>query len=142
MQVSKAVINGAKLAYPNGVKLKYENVSLTLSVGDGANTNTAPQGKICKIIVIIGNISNLIFFIVSTPPKKFRFLYLIIKYLSAIYNVYRKVITQWVHNSEKGVEKLEGNRSGQYSIRINDQYRICFRVDGHNFYDVEIVDYH
>ena len=68
MQVSKAVINGAKLAYPNGVKLKYENVSLTLSVGDGANTNTAPQGKICKIIVIIGNISNLIFFIVSGPP--------------------------------------------------------------------------
>ena len=40
------------------------------------------------------------------------------------------------------LEKLEGNRSGQYSIRINDQYRICFRVYGHNFYDVEIVDYH
>ena len=73
MQVSKAVINGAKLAYPNGVKLKYENVSLTLSVGDGANTNTAQQGKICKIIVIIGNISNLIFFIVSTPRKNFDF---------------------------------------------------------------------
>lgn len=40
------------------------------------------------------------------------------------------------------LEKLEGDREGQYSIRINDQYRICFRVDGHNFYDVEIVDYH
>lgn len=40
------------------------------------------------------------------------------------------------------LEKLEGDRDGQYSIRINDQYRICFRPDGNNFYDVEIVDYH
>lgn len=40
------------------------------------------------------------------------------------------------------LEKLDGDREGQYSIRINDQYRICFSVDGHNFYDVEIVDYH
>ena len=94
MQVSKAVINGAKLAYPNGVKLKYENVSLTLSVGDGANTNTAPQGKICKIIVIIGNISNLIFFIVSTPEKISIFIF---NYKIFICHL------QWVHNSEKGV---------------------------------------
>lgn len=40
------------------------------------------------------------------------------------------------------LEKLDGNREGQYSIRINDQYRICFQYDGTNFYDVEIVDYH
>ncbi len=40
------------------------------------------------------------------------------------------------------LEQLQGNRKGQYSIRINDQYRICFRVDGNNFFDVEIVDYH
>lgn len=40
------------------------------------------------------------------------------------------------------LEKLEGDRDGQYSIRINDQYRICFRYDGNNFCDVEIVDYH
>lgn len=40
------------------------------------------------------------------------------------------------------LEKLEGDRKGQYSIRINDQYRICFRPEGNNFYDVEIVDYH
>lgn len=40
------------------------------------------------------------------------------------------------------LERLEGNREGQYSIRINDQYRICFEADGNNFYDVEIVDYH
>jgi len=40
------------------------------------------------------------------------------------------------------LEQLSGNRKGQYSIRINDQYRICFKEDGNNFYDVEIVDYH
>ena len=39
-------------------------------------------------------------------------------------------------------EKLSGDRAGQYSIRINDQWRICFCwSDGHAF-DVEIVDYH
>ena len=40
------------------------------------------------------------------------------------------------------LEALKGNRKGQYSIRVNDQWRICFRwLDGHA-YDVEIVDYH
>ena len=40
------------------------------------------------------------------------------------------------------LEKLDGDRKGQYSIRINDQYRICFTVEGNNFFNVEIVDYH
>jgi proteic killer suppression protein len=41
-----------------------------------------------------------------------------------------------------GLEKLKGNRLGQYSIRINDQWRVCFEWrDGHA-YRVEIVDYH
>jgi len=40
------------------------------------------------------------------------------------------------------LEALKGNRAGQYSIRINDQFRVCFRwVEGHAE-DVEIVDYH
>lgn len=40
------------------------------------------------------------------------------------------------------LETLSGDRQEQYSIRINDQYRICFRwLDNHAF-DVEIVDYH
>ena len=40
------------------------------------------------------------------------------------------------------LEALTGDRQGQYSIRINDQYRICFRwLDNHSF-DVELVDYH
>ena len=41
------------------------------------------------------------------------------------------------------LELLHGNREGQYSIRIIDQYRICFSIEGRNdFYMVEIVDYH
>ena len=40
------------------------------------------------------------------------------------------------------LEKLVGDREGQYSIRINDKYRVCFRWEGNNAYDVEIIDYH
>lgn len=40
------------------------------------------------------------------------------------------------------LEKLTGNRQGQHSIRINDQWRICFVWKEGNAYDVEIVDYH
>ena len=40
------------------------------------------------------------------------------------------------------LEKLAGNRQGQHSIRINDQWRICFRWSEGDAYEVEIVDYH
>jgi proteic killer suppression protein len=40
------------------------------------------------------------------------------------------------------LEKLSGKRAGQYSIRINDQWRICFDWQDGDAYDVEIVDYH
>ncbi len=39
-------------------------------------------------------------------------------------------------------EAIKGDRKGQYSIRINDQYRVCFRWEAENASDVEIVDYH
>jgi len=40
------------------------------------------------------------------------------------------------------LEALKGDRAGQMSIRINDQWRICFRWSKSDAYDVEIVDYH
>ena len=40
------------------------------------------------------------------------------------------------------LEILRGERKGQYSIRINQKWRICFRWETHDAYDVEIVDYH
>ena len=40
------------------------------------------------------------------------------------------------------LESLSGDREGQYSIRINDQWRICFYWDDGDAYDLEIADYH
>src|SRR5271165_2258930 len=40
------------------------------------------------------------------------------------------------------LERLHGDREGQYSIRINDQYRICFEWRESNAFEVEITDYH
>ena len=54
----------------------------------------------------------------------------------------RKLIM--IDNAEK-LEDLRvppGNRQGQYSIRINDQFRICFKSTGKDFEQVEITDYH
>lgn len=40
------------------------------------------------------------------------------------------------------LERLKGDRAGQWSIRVNDQFRVCFRWTGSDAEDVEIVDYH
>ncbi len=40
------------------------------------------------------------------------------------------------------LERLHGDRHGQHSIRVNDQWRVCFRWRDGNAHDVEIVDYH
>jgi len=40
------------------------------------------------------------------------------------------------------LEALKGDREGQHSIRINDQWRLCFRFESGNAFDVEIIDYH
>lgn len=40
------------------------------------------------------------------------------------------------------LEKLKGDRAGQHSIRVNDQWRVCFRWKDGNAYDVAIADYH
>jgi toxin HigB-1 len=40
------------------------------------------------------------------------------------------------------LEKLRGDRAGQHSIRVNDQWRVCFAWRGGDAYDVSIVDYH
>ena len=40
------------------------------------------------------------------------------------------------------LERLKGDREGQHSIRINDQYRVCFVWRDGNAYEVEVADYH
>jgi proteic killer suppression protein len=40
------------------------------------------------------------------------------------------------------LEQLKGDRAGQWSIRVNDQWRLCFKWKGNDAWDVELVDYH
>ena len=60
--VSVAVISGAKFAQPNGVRLKYENVSFNLYVGDVAKIQTAPKGNNSNTIVKAGKTAKQTFF--------------------------------------------------------------------------------
>ena len=53
-----------------------------------------------------------------------------------------KDLTDLRHIPGLRLEKLFGNRAGQHSIRINDQYRICFHWEDDEAQDVEITDYH
>jgi proteic killer suppression protein len=46
------------------------------------------------------------------------------------------------HPPGNRLEKLHGDRRGQHSIRINDQYRICFIWRDRDAYEVEVTDYH
>jgi len=54
---------------------------------------------------------------------------------------YAKVLRDLLSPPNNRLESLKGNLNGYYSIRINDQWRIIFKWDGHP-YDVQIVDYH
>ena len=53
-----------------------------------------------------------------------------------------KIITDLRIPPGNRLEKLKGNFSGKYSIRINDQYRIVFRFEQSDAFEVEIIDYH
>jgi toxin HigB-1 len=52
------------------------------------------------------------------------------------------VVTDLRFPPSNRLELLSGTRSGSYSIRINDQWRVCFKFEGGHAYEVEIVDYH
>ena len=60
----------------------------------------------------------------------------------------KRTIALFLGQSVKGLppanrlEKLSGDSKGQWSIRINDQWRICFDFAAGNAHDVEVVDYH
>lgn len=55
---------------------------------------------------------------------------------------FAKRIEDLRHPSSNRLEALRGDRAGQWSIRINDQWRVCFRFENGDAFDVEIVDYH
>ena len=53
-----------------------------------------------------------------------------------------KVLSDLKNPPSNNLEILKGNRKGTYSIRINDQWRICFKWKDKEVYEVEICDYH
>ena len=59
----------------------------------------------------------------------------------ALLNVARRIEDLRVPPGNR-LEALKGKRQGQWSVRINDQWLICFRFEAGNAFDVEIVDYH
>jgi len=56
------------------------------------------------------------------------------------------IVASWVFATRippgNRLERLAGDRKGQHSVRINDQWRICFRWKHGDAHDVEIIDYH
>ncbi|MFT5161772.1 MAG: proteic killer suppression protein [Alteromonadaceae bacterium] len=52
------------------------------------------------------------------------------------------VLSFYVAPPGNRLEQLGGDRKGQYSVRINQQYRLCFRFEDGNAFDAQIVDYH
>jgi proteic killer suppression protein len=55
---------------------------------------------------------------------------------------YASAIEDLLNPPSNRLEKLKGDRKGSWSIRINDQYRVCFHWDGKDAWNVGIVDYH
>lgn len=55
---------------------------------------------------------------------------------------FASAIEDLMNPPDNRLEKLKGDREGQWSVRINDRYRMCFRWDGKDAWDAEIVDYH
>jgi proteic killer suppression protein len=53
-----------------------------------------------------------------------------------------RVLSDLANPPGNRLEALKGDRSGQYSIRVNNQFRICFQWEERDAYEVEIVDYH
>jgi proteic killer suppression protein len=53
-----------------------------------------------------------------------------------------RVLSDLANPPGNRLEALKGDRSGQYSIRVNNQFRICFRWEERDAYEVKIVDYH
>lgn len=52
------------------------------------------------------------------------------------------VVDDLRHPPSNRLEALSGSRNGQWSVRINDQWRVCFRFERGTAFEVEIVDYH
>ena len=77
----------------------------------------------------------------NRTPKKFRSIAIVAERKLQMLDS-AKAIADLKSPPGNRLEALRGNREGSWSIRINDQWRLCFRYEGSDAFDVEIVDYH
>jgi proteic killer suppression protein len=75
------------------------------------------------------------------PTKRFRAFQAVAERKLQMLDIARRIDDLRIPPANR-LETLKGDRQGQFSIRINDQWRLCFRFADGNAYDVEIVDYH
>ena len=75
------------------------------------------------------------------PTKRFRAFRAVAERKLQMLDIARRIDDLRIPPANR-LETLRGDRRGQWSIRINDQWRLCFRFEDGNAYDVEIVDYH
>ncbi len=77
----------------------------------------------------------------GTPTKRFRAFRAVAERKLQMLEIARRIDDLRIPPTNR-LETFRGDRRGQWSIRINDQWRLCFRFEDGNAYDVEIVDYH
>jgi proteic killer suppression protein len=75
------------------------------------------------------------------PTKRFRAFQAVAERKLQMFDIARRIDDLRVPTANR-LEALKGDRRGQFSIRTNDQWRLCFQFEDGNAYEVEIVDYH
>ena len=78
---------------------------------------------------------------IGKPTKRFRAFQSVAERKLQMLDIARSIEDLRIPPANR-LEALKGERRGQFSIRVNDQWRLCFRFEDGNAYDVEIVDYH
>lgn len=64
------------------------------------------------------------------------------RYNGTHYNITRDTLEDLRIPPGNRLKRLQGNRFGQHSIRVNQQYRVCFKWENKHAYEVEVTDYH
>jgi len=75
------------------------------------------------------------------PTRRFRAFQVVAERKLQMLDIARRIDDLRIPPANR-LEALKGERQGQFSIRVNEQWRLCFRFEAGNAYDVEIVDYH
>jgi proteic killer suppression protein len=86
-------------------------------------------------------VSDSVTLYLGKPTKRFRAFQSVAERKLQMLDIARRIEDLRIPPANR-LEALKGERRGQFSVRVNDQWRLCFRFEDGNAYDVEIVDYH